>query len=171
MTWNDHYRRRDALEAAVEHARTHPSDRPGPDTVPAARGVFEDADDLLCALQHRWTQLLTGRLDLAAGESGEDGHFDRLTAVRVAWQRTAEANPGLRALLDDHVEPAQQASSPRLREAVARELRMLARAGGLVEPFDDGDDIARIGSTVRRLIQLPRTATGARTPKLLAGSR
>lgn len=170
MTWNDHHRRRGALDAAVEHARHAPNDLPTPELIPAARGVFTDADELLCALQYRWTQLLTGRLDAIAIEatSAPEHAADPLATVRSAWQRTADANPALRALLDHHVDPPAPGSSPQLREAAARERRMLARAAGLVETGDEGSDIARVGSAVRRLIRLP--ADRAET-QLLAGTR
>lgn len=156
MSWNDHHRRQSAIEAVLAHARENPAERPGPDTVPAARGVFGTSDELLCALQYKWTQLLTGRLDLAA-DGPRELHRDRVDAVREAWQATARAHPTLRAVLNEHLATPGTKSS-RLRAAIAREQRMLARAGDPAESLDDASDLERTGSAMRGLVERPGSA-------------
>jgi AcrR family transcriptional regulator len=131
MGWQDFYARRDALNAAIEQGELRPS------------AAFPDENELLLALQHRWTQRLTARVELA--ELTDD---DPVDAVGAAWRRTAEDNPQLRALLDEH------ADNLALRPLVDAEHRALARAAGLAEAGDSAEEEASIGAA---FVALQRT--------------
>src|SRR5689334_6786048 len=65
MSWADFYRRRDSIDAALEHARQR---RPG--RLPL--GVFSDEDELLLAMHYKWLMALTGRVELALVEQAGD---------------------------------------------------------------------------------------------------
>lgn len=132
MGWQDFYRRRDALNAAVAQGALHPSE------------AFPSTDDLLRALHHRWTQRLTARIELALLDTD-----DPVEATGSAWRRAAADNPELLALLDRY------ASSPALRPLVAAEQRMLAHSAGLTEPADSPSEAASIGAA---FVALQRTA-------------
>lgn len=123
MGWQEFYRRRDALDAAIAQGELRTGD------------VFPDEESLLLALHHRWSQRLAARVELAHLESD-----DPVDAVGAAWRRTAEDNAELRALLDEHAE------HPALRPLVAAEHRMLARAAGLAEAGDSEAEVTAIGA-------------------------
>ncbi len=137
MGWQDFYRRRDALDAAVEQGELR------------AGEVFGDERELLLALHHRWTQRLSARVELATVEADRD--TDLVDAVGLAWRRAAEDNAALRELLDAH--------AGGLRSYVEEEHRMLATAAGLAEPSDSAEEVASIGAA---FVALQRTAPGAR---------
>jgi hypothetical protein len=130
MGWPDYYARRDILDTAIETGEL----RTGT--------AFADERELLLALRHRWSQRLTARVELAELE-----HTDPVDAVGAAWRRTAEENPRLRALLDEH------ADHPALRPLVDAEHRRLARAAGLTEAGDSPDEEASIGAAFVALQQ------------------
>ena len=94
MSWNDYYRRRDVIDAVlattgtIEDAFTQ---------VPDAAAVFADTDELLLALDHKWTRALTAHIGLALS----DTERDRVDAVSAAWRRAVADNPTLRRLLDE----------------------------------------------------------------------
>jgi len=90
MGWADHYRRRDALDAVLRDARHDPS---APLIVDP--DVFSSANELLLALDHRWQNKLTARMEAAALEGRVDE--DRVTAELAADE------PVLRAVLDAHL--------------------------------------------------------------------
>jgi hypothetical protein len=104
MSWADFYRRRDSIDAALEHAR---QGRPGPMPL----GVFSDEDELLLALHHKWLMALTGRVELALVEQRGD-----------PVQACAAEHEVLRRVLDEH------ADRPALRPAIDGEHRLLALA-------------------------------------------
>ncbi|SDH50399.1 hypothetical protein SAMN05216553_12523 [Lentzea fradiae] len=90
MGWADHYRRRDALDAVLRDARRDPS---APLIVDP--DVFGSVHELLLALDHRWQNKLTARMEAAALDGQVDE--DRVTA------RLAADEPVLRAVLDAHL--------------------------------------------------------------------
>jgi hypothetical protein len=130
MGWQDFYRRRDELNAAVEQGELRAGD------------VFATEHELLLALHHRWSQRLMARLELAMLEP-----TDPVDAVGEAWQRTAADNPELRDLLDKHAAD--------LRPEIEAEQRLLATTAGLTEPGDTESEAAAIGAA---FIALQRTA-------------
>ncbi|MEV0681244.1 hypothetical protein AB0I60_32475 [Actinosynnema sp. NPDC050436] len=133
MSWDDFYRRRDALDAVLRTA------------TPAApltfdHEVFATEEELLLALHHRWMQQLTGRLGVAL----EDEDDDRVEIVTRTWRALAAQQPVLRAVLDEHL------TSP---EAVGREQRLLALTSGLAELSESSDEITRVGAAFATLIR------------------
>lgn len=133
MGWQDFYRRRDALDAAVEQGELRTSD------------AFPDEDELLLALHHRWAQRLSARVELAHLTTG-----DLVDAVGAAWRRTVADNAQLRALLDSH------ADSLVLRPLIQAEHRMLARSAGLTEAGDSASEEESIGAA---FVALQKTGT------------
>jgi hypothetical protein len=77
MGWADHYRRRDALDAVLRDARRDPS---APLIVDP--DVFPSLNELLLALDHRWQNKLTARMEAAAldGPVDEDRVIVELAA-------------------------------------------------------------------------------------------
>ena len=149
MSWDDFYKRRDALDAAVRLASRDPRGPLPFAQVPNATEVFTGPAELLLALHHRWTMKLTGRLGMAVADAERDPSIDRVDAVARAWRETAGEFPALRALLDAHADDYDGA----LRPALAGEHRMLALAAGLAEHGEDPDEIARIGQALLALIR------------------
>ena len=133
MGWQDFYRRRDALNAAVEQGELRTSE------------AFRSERDLLLALQHRWSQRLTARVELAMLDA--DNPADPVDAVGAAWRETASHNASLRALLDRYDRD--------LHPHLAAEHRMLAKTAGLTEPSDDEAEMAAIGAA---FVALQRSA-------------
>lgn len=150
MSWHDFHQRQRAIAAVLDSARQNPAQ--ALDQVPAP---FSDATELLRALQHKWTQQLIGRVDVALAETGDAPDGDRIQAVTEAWRSTAAANPVLRDLLD------RNQANPVLRGDAAREHRMLALASGLAEPAEPDAEVARVGQAFRQLLR----ATGIESSK------
>ncbi|MFD9702354.1 hypothetical protein [Lentzea sp. NPDC059081] len=90
MGWAHHYRRRDALDAVLRDARRDPA---APLIVDP--DVFGSLHELLLALDHRWQNKLTARMEAAALEGRVDE--DVVTAELAADE------PVLRAVLDAHL--------------------------------------------------------------------
>ncbi|MER7015990.1 hypothetical protein ABT324_31545 [Saccharopolyspora sp. NPDC000359] len=155
MSWNDFHQRQHAIATVLDTARQDPSG--ALHQVPAP---FTDATELLRALQCKWTQQLTGRVDVALVETEDAADGDRIQAVTEAWRRTAAANPELRALLDQHQ------ADPELRAAAAREHRMLALASGLAEPGEPDAEVVRVGQAFLQLVRA--TPTQSRKARLLS---
>lgn len=111
MSWRNFHERRAVLEDVLSvaqfdvHAALEASESPD------ALRLFGCADNLLLALQHRWSNHLAAKLDQAL----EDG-----TPLEDEWFHLAAEQPALRALLD-----AGAAVSPSLRFAQRGEQRMI----------------------------------------------
>ena len=139
MSWNDYYRRRDVIDAVlattgtIEDAFTQ---------VPDVAAVFADTDELLLALDHKWTRALTAHIGLALS----DTERDRVDAVSAAWRRAVADNPTLRRLLDEN-------SNGVLADAAAREYRMLALAAGLAEFTEPNEVLERVGGAFAALLR------------------
>ncbi|HTK60928.1 MAG TPA: hypothetical protein VL595_01085 [Pseudonocardia sp.] len=100
------------LNAVLDQAR-RPSRTPTP-----------VSDAQLLGLQHRWTTMLSARLDQAI----EDAEYGRLAeATTEAWHQLAVEQPVLRGVLDSGL-----GRSEALTDALDGELRILALAAGLV---------------------------------------
>ena len=140
MSWSDYYRRRDVIDAVLASAGPIEEIFTG---IPAAAEVFATTDELLLALDHKWTQQLTGRIGMALSEE-TDG--DRVDAVSAAWRRTVAENPRLRRLLDDNAGGV-------LADATAREHRMLALAAGLAEFNEPNEVLERVGGAFAALLR------------------
>jgi hypothetical protein len=149
MSWSDFYRRRDAMDAVLEHARRDPEAMLPFAEVPEVAEIFAGPEELLLALHYRWTMRLTGRVSLAQAEAELDPRIDRVDAVAAAWRATAAEFPVLRGLLDANA----GLSGAVLRPAVEGEQRMLALAAGLAEPHESPQEITRIGATFLALLR------------------
>ncbi|MFB9902403.1 hypothetical protein [Allokutzneria oryzae] len=154
MSWEDFYRRRDVLDAAVTTVRDRSDARLTLTEVPGATAEFGDAAELAAALHYRWMLLLTARVDLALLETERSGG-DRVEAVTAAWQRTAATEPALRRVLD---------ANPVPEDAAARERRMLALAAGLAEAGDSAAEIDRIGAAFLGLVRSAPAPSARRNP-------
>jgi len=144
MSWNDYYRRRDVIDAVlatrgtIEDAFTQ---------APDAAAVFADTNELLLALDHKWTRALTARIGLALSDQvSADTDGDRVDAVSAAWRRAVAENPTLRRLLDEN-------SNGVLADAAAREHRMLALAAGLAEFTEPNEVLERVGGAFAALLR------------------
>jgi hypothetical protein len=149
MSWNDYYRRRDALDAVVDHAARHPAGSVPFTEVPEATEVFTNREELLQALHYRWLLKLTGRVGLAQAEAERDPSIDPVDAVTQAWRTTAVEFPTLRRLIDIGAETDPDVLGP----AIDGEQRMLALAAGLVEPHESAAEITRVGAAFVALIR------------------
>jgi hypothetical protein len=149
MSWSDFHRRREAMNAVLRQAE-HDPDGPLPfEDMPQVTEEFANREELLLAMQHRWTQLLTGKVAVTLDEAEHDPHVDGVEAVAHGWRELAEQEPVLRRVLDVHGAHAGDA----LREAIDREQRMLALASGLAEPFEEIDEVTRTGAAYAALIR------------------
>jgi hypothetical protein len=107
-------------------------------------------DAQLLGLQHRWTTMLSARLDQAI----EDAEYGKLAeATAKAWRRLAAEQPVLRGVLDRGLTRSEV-----LVDAQDTELRNLALAAGLVS----------INAPEHRAVQAGRefreSITGTRAP-------
>ena len=141
MSWNDFYRRRDLLEAVLNaaqegHGRLALTD------VPGAAEEFGTETNLLLALHHRWSQLLTGHLRAELSHARDGEHAD---AVARGWQAAAGTHPTLRAVLDQHLDTED--APHELRAMRETDLRTLAIAAGMARPEDPAEEVTRIGAT------------------------
>lgn len=148
MSWADFYRRRDAIDQVLAHARRHQTARLPFDELAAAR-VFDSRDELALALQYRWSCLLTGRLAVALADAGRTQDADHVDAVAAAWRTTARQHPELRRLLDNHAKVGDAES----RAALRAEQRMVAHAAGLADADEPADETARIGAAFLMLVR------------------
>jgi len=102
MSWDDFYRRRDALDAVLRDARDDPQ---APLIVDP--DVFDSLEELLLALRHRWDQRLTSHITVELLDSTDD---HAAVLARVTRRLTAE-DPTLRAVLDAHLDTAHARSA------------------------------------------------------------
>jgi hypothetical protein len=155
MGWHDFYRRRDALDTVLRLAMHDPVGPLPFAEAPGAEELFGDRTQLLLALHHRWSGLLTGRLraeladpDDAAAGAGELGEDDRLDAVARAWRDTVARHPTLRAVLDTHVD-----SVPELLARHQAEQRTLAVTAGLAGAGEPEAEVTRVGAAFETLLR------------------
>jgi hypothetical protein len=140
VSWNDFYRRRDALDAVLRRAELDPTAPPVHDP-----DLFPTRNDLLLALHHRWMQQLTGRLGVALSAAEvENGDVDRVEVVVRTWNDLAADQPVLRAVLDAHLTD---------RAAIEREQRLLALTAGLADLSEPDEDITGVGVAFLNLVR------------------
>jgi hypothetical protein len=146
MSWEDFYRRRDAIALVLAHARRHKgTDLP----FDAVRTVFADREELALALQYKWSQLLMGRIAVALADAGRSEDADHVETIAAAWRATATRHPELRDLLDNYTPDAGEV----FLTCLAAEQRMVALAAGLAELGEPADETARIGAAFLALIR------------------
>jgi len=120
------------LRAVVEEANRR-CDGALPTDLPGVRQMFPDELALVGALQLRWHTRLAGAVEQAL--EADPGDPER--AVVAAWQRTAEALAGVRAVLDARAElPASAEEAAALRTAGGKDRALLAAMAGLASPPD-----------------------------------
>jgi hypothetical protein len=143
MSWTDFYRRRDICDEVLRRAARAPRD-PLPFTeVRDARQVFGSEEQLLLALQYKWTQLLSGyvRTELT-------GDTDQVDAVSRAWHRAVRSHRTLREVLDANLD-----RHPALRLRHEAEQRMLAISAGLADPDEQPGEVTKVGAAFRALLR------------------
>lgn len=165
MTWTAFHRRGEVLRAVVETADQR-VDGELPLYVPGVAETFADATDLLGALQLRWHTRLAGRIERELMAQPMD--LER--AVVRAWQRTADEMPGVRAILDHHLDhPLDDEMARVAATAAAKEHVLLAVMAGLGGPADP--ESAAVGARIeaharetyvptRQLVEPPHTLLG-----------
>ncbi|TNC22337.1 hypothetical protein [Amycolatopsis alkalitolerans] len=144
MGWTDFYQRRDIADAVLRRASRDPRAHLPLAEIPGAKEVFGSEEQLLLALQYRWSRLLSGHLRTEF----EDGTDDHVEAVTRAWHRAVRANRTLRAVLDAQVE-----RYPAVRQMHEAEVRMLAVAAGLADPGEPADEITKVGTAFFALLR------------------
>src|SRR5258708_2062586 len=102
MGWSDFYRRRDVLDGVLATAERNPMSPLPFAEIPHATTVFAGTDDLLLALHHKWTRLLTNAIGWTLANPDYSEH-NRVDAVSAAWHGLAGHHPTLRRLLDEHL--------------------------------------------------------------------
>ena len=110
MSWNDYHARMEILNTVLERAHRDPSaalDLAGLDV----DRLFGSADNVLLALEHRWSTQLAARLDQA---------IEHGIPTRIVRDKLSAELPTLRALLD-----AAGRNSHQLRSAQRNEQRMI----------------------------------------------
>jgi hypothetical protein len=162
MSWTDFYRRQEILEATVRQAGRNPGAPLPLDEVPGAADHFGGEENVLAALQYKWTQVLAGRLRTEVTDPDDaDGFGDHVDAVTRAWRATVEEHETLRAVLDGGLK--RHASLRRMHEG---ELRMLAVTSGLADPREPAEEIVRVGRTLEVLLRTSREEPARRRPMM-----
>lgn len=146
MSWNDFYRRRDAIDAVLATAARRQRPALPYHELPAVRAAFGSKDELLSALQYKWQRALSAQIDLALTEADDDPSVDRFDMLRDAWQAATRREPTLRAVLDEH------AGHPAIQAQVASERTQLAHLAGLTGAGDTEEDAAALGGTFLALV-------------------
>jgi hypothetical protein len=149
MSWENYYRRRDALDQVLTYARKHASVKDAFGELPEVRSVFTSREQLALALQYKWSQILTGRMMVALSGPDRMPGFDLAEAVASAWRTAARTNPELRRLLDDYLADAGE----EFRAAIDAEHRMIAFATGLADFDEPTVTTTRIGTAFLALVQ------------------
>lgn len=132
MTWTSYHRRGDVLRVVIE---TVDRRRDGvlPTDLPGVRETFDDADELLGALQLKWHTRLAGRIE----REQLSQPVDLRGAVVRAWRATADELPGIRAVIDAHrAEPGSERTARIMRTSAAKEQALLAVSAGLASAQD-----------------------------------
>jgi len=170
MTWDAHHRRGEVLRAVVDETNSR-RDGSLPVALPGVSETFADELDLVAALQLRWHTRLAGRIDRAL----LDAPSDLEAAVLDAWRATARELPGVRAVLDTHLEnPTSDAMAEALTLAQAKERALLAAMAGLSSVQDAaassvGERLEAAARASFRADRAPghRRATEAHRPTLM----
>lgn len=150
MGWNEYYRRRDIMDAALSHAHRSPQAPLLFAEQPGAVELFGSEEALLRALHHHWTVQLGGRLRTELGNDIGSAEGEMHTdAVTRAWHATVAANPTLRTVLDT----ASAGNPAALRVTQDVENRMIAIAAGLAEPGESPETVSQVGAAFIALLR------------------
>lgn len=138
MSWTDFYRRRELLDSVIHRAAQTPDGAVPFSEVPGAREEFGSVQNLLLALHHRWSLILTGHVRAELTDARDGEHSD---AVTRAWHTARDRHPELHALVVEHID-----ETPEMRAMHETDLRMLAIAAGLAEPDEPTEEITKVGN-------------------------
>lgn len=108
MGWENFHRRSEVLRTVCETSNRR-CDGVLPTDLPEVRERFVDTGDLLAALQLRWYNRLSGAIDFELSKLPSDLE----DAVVAAWSRTAHDDPGVRMILDAHMDAVRPAAARR----------------------------------------------------------
>ncbi|HWE90420.1 MAG TPA: hypothetical protein VG317_13240 [Pseudonocardiaceae bacterium] len=149
MSWDRFYRRRDAINTVLAAAKRNPEAGLPFEELPEVTEVFDSREELALALQYKWSQLLSGRINLALSDAEQGAEVDHVEAVSAAWRATAIGHPALRRVLDDYAIEG----GPKFQAGLRGEQCMLALAAGLANSAESTQEINRIGEAFLRLIR------------------
>ncbi len=147
MTWKSFHRRGEILRTVIATADAR-RDGVLPMDVEGVAETFGDELTLLGALQLRWHTRLAGHIERElAGQP-----MDLESAVVAAWHDTAAQLPGVRAIIDHHVDqPTSPAMRTALAKATAKEHLMLAAMAGRTSLGVGADPAAeRVGAEIEQ---------------------
>lgn len=141
MTWNSYHRRGEVLRGVIAAADER---RDGilPMDVDGVAQSFEDDLDVLAALELRWHTHLAGQIE----RNLMTQPMDLESNVLLAWQQTATALPGVRAILDHYTaEPTTSEMARSLEASLTKEHQLLAMMAGRASEINDAITI-RVGA-------------------------
>lgn len=154
MTWNSYHHRGEVLRTVIETADAR---RDGilPMDVDGVAQTFEDDVALLAALELRWHTRLAGQIE----RNLMTQPMDLESNVILAWQQTAAAMPGVRAIVDHYAaHPATPEMADNLAAAATKEYQLLAMMAGKASEIGDEETI-RVGA---KLAERARTTSMSR---------
>ena len=159
MSWTDFYRRREILDAAVRQARRAPHAPLELAEIPGAADEFGTEENLLLALQYKWSQLLGGylRAEFADPDNADDAAGDQVDAVTRAWRQAQHDHEDLRLVLDGALPRC-----PALEPLHRIELHTLALTAGLAEPHEPAEEIVKVGRALEALLRAGDTGPARR---------
>ena len=137
MTWNSYHRRGEVLRSLIDTANTR---RDGilPMDVDGVAQTFEDDVAVLAALELRWHTRLAGQIERNLMAQP----LDLQSNVVLAWQQTAAALPGVRAILDHYAaHPETDEMAENLAAATVKERQLMAMMAGRASEIRDYETI------------------------------
>ena len=137
MTWNSYHRRGEVLRSLIDTANTR-GDGILPMDVDGVAQTFEDDVAVLAALELRWHTRLAGQIE----RNLMTQPLDLQSNVVLAWQQTAAALPGVRAILDHYAaHPETDEMAENLAAATVKERQLMAMMAGRASEIGDYETI------------------------------
>jgi hypothetical protein len=103
MGWDEHNRRRAAINTVLEYAAKNPTAGLPYEQLPQVRRSFRDRRELVLALQYDWSQVLWARIELLSLDGRAASRLtDAGELARRAGADCAAKHPVLRRLLDTY---------------------------------------------------------------------
>ncbi len=142
MIWATFHSRGEVLCAVIDAADQR-RDGVLPTDIDGVDEKFDSDLDLLGALQLRWHTGLADRIEATLA----DQPMDLESAVVLAWQRACADMPGIRAVIDHHLQArTSPAMSAAMTKAISKEHVMLAVMAGRGDFADE--TCAQIGAVI-----------------------
>lgn len=136
--WTAFHHRGEVLRAVTDEADLR-RDGALPTHLAGVTETFADELDLIGALQLRWHTRLSGMIERHLA----DQPMDLGTAVQDAWTATAVELPGVRAIIDRHLDsPTSPEMEQALARAVSKERVLLATMAGRASQAGPGAEAA-----------------------------